>query len=210
MKSLNLQQLHDGSGPLWVLNNSAVLHPPGGDVYITVIGPDKRPIPIAIELTWLPKDLTTLVPRQSILESSYFYRAITEGIVLAITNEDAMAIMGKKGADREADRLKASAEAVKQATRAKGIAETVTICGGSETTQNQMIDMTDVSDHLDEGNISPNFKAWVKTLNGLDEDDAISRVKVRGSLSLEECYFLKNNIEHEKIAEVIGRKLKKL
>jgi hypothetical protein len=211
MKTLNLQQLQEEkSGPIWVINNSFTLHPPGGDIYVTVVGPDNRPIPLAIELTWLPKDLTTLAPRKSILESSYFYRAITEGILLAITQEDAMALLSKKGADREQDRLKAAAEAVKQASRAKGISDTVTISGGSETGQTQMIDLTDVDENQREENITANFRAWVRSLNELDVEEAISRIKVRGNLTLEECYYLKRNTEHERIADVIGKKLTKL
>lgn len=210
MKTLSLHDLQqEKTGPIWVINNSSEHFPPGGDVFVTVNGPDNRPIPISIEMTWLPKDITLLAPRKSILESSYFYKAVNEGILKVISPSDAEGIMKRKGADRETERLRAQTEAVKQATKAKGISDNVTISGGSEVEQNQMIDVTDVDQSFEE-NVSANFRAWVKNLNGLDEEEAISRIKTRGHITLEECYYLKNNTEHEKIAEVVGRKLKKL
>ena len=211
MRTLTLQELQQTkTGPVWVLNSSTDMYPPGGDVFVTVNGPDNRPIPISIELTWLPKDLTLHAPRKSILESSYFYKAINEGILRIISEEDAQAILSKKGADREAERLRAQSEVVRQATRAKGISDTVTISGGSSLDDNQqIIDLTDVDQSFDDS-VSASFKAWTSALNQLEEDDAISKIKTRGNLSIEECYYLKSNTTHDKIAEVISRKLKKV
>lgn len=98
MQTLSLHELQqEKTGPIWVINNSAEHFPPGGDVFVTVNGPDNRPIPISIELSWLPKDLTLLAPRKSILESSYFYKAINDGIVKVISAENAANIMKRKG-----------------------------------------------------------------------------------------------------------------
>lgn len=207
MKALTLHEAQASkTGPLWVINSSPEIFPPGGDVFITVVGSDDRPVAINVELTWLPKDLSLYAPRKSVLESSFFYKAVNEGLLKIISDSDAKSILNKKGASSEQERLTAQYNAVKHASRAKGIAESVTISGGDQTAS-QMVDLSDV-DVRPEDNISANFKAWVNTTNGLDEEEAISRVKTRGTLTVEECHYLRSNTVHEKIAEVVGRKLK--
>lgn len=215
-------------GPIWVINTSNEKYQGGAEVYIT-IGSDVLVVP----RTWLPFEMTKKLPRKSILESTYFVSAMSDGLIKAISKETALKLLAEPRASKEAKRLEEIEEAVKAATQARGIGKNVLITTGDEDRDAEYAKQSAnaIAKTVSEsgGNmkasgsfslgddeetadpISANFKAWVVKVNNIeDEDEAYSEVRNRGTMTMEEAEYLMKHVTHDVISSGIAKRMKKL
>lgn len=232
MKTLSINDvIEQEKGPIWVLNSSNEKYKTGADVFITFVNNGRDSV-MSIPRTWLPWELTRNYPRKVILESPYFVDALNKGMIKLITEDTARKILGQSGAEREQKRLDDIREAIEAATASKGIGKNVSISTGDLDRDEELQRNFDKSggnksfigagtedspgtinfgedEEIDP--ISPNFRAWVNKLNDMSEaEDALSEVKMRGNMSMEEAEFLMNNCIHEMISSGVAKRLKKL
>ncbi len=73
----------DTTAPLWVVNRTK----PRGNCAFTCIGELNRPVPVIVPATFIPIDLTTMLPRSKLLESSAFRRQLSRGDLAIVPNE---------------------------------------------------------------------------------------------------------------------------
>lgn len=95
------QQPHEN---LWVLNTTS-----GEKRAMLVIGlsaKDGARESLRVPVTWLPLNLTEQHTRESILQSPNFRRALAQGAITAITEEQAMAEFSREGAEEERARVR--------------------------------------------------------------------------------------------------------
>lgn len=226
--ALSAQELIDQTtGPIYVLNNTEASIGQGGDVFVTV-NQNGQNRSLQVPLTWLPVEVTRMIPRKYIVDSSYFLEALGKGLLIAISAEDAQKILSQPAAAREQARLRSAEEAVKAAMSAKGISRNVRVTNSDnqdaddQPTQKPKkagqvlkagvnVASLDEVDEEPAGEVSANFKAWVNKLNAMpDEDDAMNTLRLKSELSMDECQYLIDNCTHSRIANGLKRKLEKL
>lgn len=128
---------------VWVLNimeQSGVMH--GGSCYITVPRRQGNPIVVDVPRTWLAINLADKAPKRDILQSEGFMKAVSAGLLLPISTEQATAINSDPNAREEAARLRQVADVVKAAQASRGINRNVTLQVGVNNTQR------DTQDHV--------------------------------------------------------------
>ena len=202
--------------PLWVMNDSVRSHSPGGNVYIAVSwkGAVKN---LEIPRTWIPIELTSMMPREAIKDSMYFLEAVNKGLIVPITKKSAEGLLAQPDALEEKLRIESAAKAVAEAVKSRGIGKNVTVnVDGRESEEDAeapkkktMISM--LSDSLEDEPkeaVSSGFKAWVQKLNTLDSDSkALGEIKRRGAMEMEEAKYLVENLEHPRITNLLKQKV---
>jgi len=226
INALSVQELIDAEGgPIYVLNNTENSIGQGGDVFITV-NQNGQNRSLQVPHTWLPIEVTKMIPRKYILDSSYFLEALGKELVVAIPAEDALKLLAQPAAVRELSRLKQAEEAVKAATASRGIGRNVSVVNsdaddsgeeqgqGKKTAVKKAGSAVSMADFEDEGSaeaeeeeVSAKFKAWVNTLNQAEEEDAVSKLRTRSSLTEAECKYIIENVQHKRIVNGMKRKL---
>ena len=112
------------TGPVWALNSSSSVVGAGlgGDIHIGVPKLNgSKTDPLHVLLTWLPVDLTASIPRDQLLASSEFRKAVKDGLLTLITPEHAAEIEQQEGADEERARLNAKRDAVRRTEAARNL-----------------------------------------------------------------------------------------
>jgi hypothetical protein len=74
----------DASAGLWVINRTN----PRGNLGFSCIGELNRPTSVFVPCTFIPIDLTTMLPRQRLLESSSFRRQLARNSIAIVDNEE--------------------------------------------------------------------------------------------------------------------------
>lgn len=223
MRYLSVNDLHaqgvKSMEPIWVLNTAdESLVGQAGEIIITIPQPHGGGDPdlIRVPQSWLPKDLTTIVPRKRLLASSKFLAALNSNLIGIISNEDAARLLRQVGAKEEAARLLA----IQKHQRAVGGARTVTdgmkAANGSIGRADGLVD--DEGEEQDqsgrnrvgvvneqtltvaelaadgvedeEPGISPSFKMWADRLNVGNDIAARNAVKSKGKFKKVELAFL--------------------
>lgn len=227
IKALSVQQLVDTErGPVFVINTSSKAGiGRGGDVFITMeIGKSSRTL--KVPRTWIPIELTNLVPRKSLTESPHFLEAIAKNLIAPISEEDARKLMKRGGYDEEKSRLDEADAKVREAGMAKGIGKNVNVTNGHEDEEEEnaepsktavkrknvsVVSLADPDGEDDEeSSVSAGFQAWVSKLNHLgDAKLARNEIRNRGELEEEEAHYMMENIKYPKIkaslAKALGR-----
>jgi len=232
--SLSVQDLIDqNSGPVYVLNNSERAVGQGGDVFVT-INQNGQNRSLMVPLTWLPLEVTRRIPRKYLLDSSYFLDALAKGLLIAIPAEEAQAILSRPEAVREQARLDAAEESIKAAVASRGISRNVSVVNSSMdeqeaplqasrntqqpgkatvTAKKGSVSISNLMDEVEEApvaEVSARFKAFVTKLNSMDESGAMAELRLRSELTEEECHYLIDNCEHERISKILKSKLQSL
>lgn len=175
-----------------------------------------QPDPLHIPQTWLPQELTKDIPRQRLLNSSEFRKAVNSKLIGLIDTETAERMLRQSGAREEQERLDAQAKHVRKAGAARTIADSnATIARADGVKDDDDEDdsgrnKTVVIDHDDEQSvaeaalngvediepgISPSFKMWVDKLNAAKKDLAAkNEIKGRRSFKREELGYLSRNL----------------
>ena len=112
------------TGPVWALNSSSSVVGAGlgGDIHIGVPKLNgSKTDPLHVLLTWLPVDLTASIPRDQLLASSEFRKAVKDGLLTLITPEHAAEIEQQEGAAEERARLNAKRDAVRRTEAARNL-----------------------------------------------------------------------------------------
>lgn len=220
---LSTQDLIDQEkGPIWVINNTEEAIGSGGDVFVTV-NQNGQNRSLSVPQTWLAVEVTRMIPRKYVLDSSYFLEALGKELLIAISEEDAKAINGSSGADREMKRLGDKEAAVKAALAAKGISRNVSVVNTDSTdsddqpvkakTRSQksgvsVIGGFDEEDLVPASEVSTKFKAWVNKINLIeDQEDAIAELRQKSQLDEDECQYLIDNCKHDRIVNGLKKKL---
>lgn len=222
MRYLSVNDLHAQGAksmePIWVLNTAdESLVGAAGEIIITIPQPHGGGDPdlIRVPQSWLPKDLTTIVPRKRLLASSKFLAALNSNLIAIISSEDAAKLLRQTGAKEEAQRLLA----LQQHQRAVGGARTVTdgmkAANGSIGRADGLIDDEEEEEQGgrnrvgvvneqtltvaelaadgvedEEPGITPSFKMWADRLNVGTDIAARNAVKSKGKFKKAELSFL--------------------
>lgn len=221
-RSLTIDELSEmEKGPIFVVNTSHEVSR-GGDVFVSVmVGNSNRPF--RVPRTWIPIEITRHLPRKAVLESVYFMEALSKGLLRAIPESEARALMKKSGYQSEIDRMKERENAIREEGAAKGIGKNVTVVsqnGDDDESEKKTavrkkgVSVTSLGAEADEDGaedvaVSANFVAFTNKLNTLDHTEALNRLRSRGdALEQEEALHLIDNLDAKKHARLI-RGLKK-
>lgn len=220
LTSLSAQDLIDQErGAIWVLNTCDQVVDGGGDVQITVIV-HGQPRILRVPRTWLPIEATKAIPRKQILESAFFLEAISKGLIMAISTEDAEVLLGQEGSDDELNRLAEAESIIRQAIQTKGYGRNVTISGSSDELEEEdqpvkkafkaKIGRVDgkTEDSINLDDVSASFKAWVQKLNMAETSEAaMIEIRRRAQITPDEAQYLADNISHGAIASKLRQKI---
>jgi len=223
----------DEKGPIWVVNTSSSVHKASGgaDVFITLVLNNNQSTVMTVQKTWLPVCLTARFPRKAIMESNYFWQAVSANMVQIIAEDEAKEILGRRGSKEEAQRLRDVEEAVRNATRSKGISKNTTVSSyGDDENGDQIVptpgvqqtqspkrstvvalnqdaddDFADDDSGDSDNSISIAFQAWVLKLNTQTEAEAVMEARSRGEITEEEARFLHDKTEHAKLKKMAAK-----
>ena len=226
-------------GSLYVVNISSESQPPGGEVYITVPRDRGDSMSFTVPFTWLPQDLTDKAPRNLILESTYFMKAVGAGLLGIIDEETAKSILSDPSVPQEMARLREHQETVQAATARNGMGKktTFTVVGHDEDeddkapqtqqrprnpfplkiqrpNQPSSIKMQEAGQGLldavsSHANVSAAFTRWVEDLNGQSQAEAAKSITGRSELSYDETAYLRDTIRHDKIRGWCAKQVEK-
>jgi hypothetical protein len=185
-RRITLAELEQSStGPVWALNSSpsVVGSGNGGDVHIGVPKLNGSKIdPLHVQLTWLPVDLTASIPRDQLLASSEFRKAVRDGLLTLITPEHAAEIEQQDGADEERARLGARKDAIRRTEAARNLT-------GSKVGEVKMISAFGGDSADDEvveekapakkSSVTASFKAGMKALAAKSDVETLNSLRVR-------------------------------
>lgn len=217
---VTIDTLHEKEkGPIWVINNSAATNPPGADLFITVAAAKGNTVTIVkVPRTWLPVNLNEQAPRQDILDSPQFLRAVSSGILRLISAEEAQDKNTNSGAPIERERLVQAENAVKNAALTEGgkafndslerIGANGEVLGSKTSAGSISFDADEGAEEEDE-EVSAGFKAWLQKLNNMaNVEAAINEVQLRGEFSDLEMHYVVANVKHERIRAGFSKRLK--
>lgn len=234
-KFLSVSQAMTKTTPsLWILNTASERVERGGEVAISISRKDGSSTTIMVPMSWLPIEATSFAPMKEVLEAPKFLDAVREHLVRIVTDEYAELLNSRPDAASERARINQRAEAVRAATSNRSLGRNVTISGGDEETaatpapqsiapvpkrgssfrsdsnvEAASVDTNNLFDPApsDATAVSAGFRAWVTQLNTKPEQEAISAIRTRGSISEQELVYLHSNIAHAHIQSVLAAKL---
>lgn len=230
MRYLSVNDLHaqgaKSMDPIWVLNTAdESLAGQAGEIIITIPQPNGAGEPdlIRVPQSWLPKDLTTIVPRKRLLASSKFLQALNSNLIAIISNEDAAKLLRQVGAKEETARLRALQEHVRATGGARTVTDGMKAANGSIARADGLVDDEEeeqgrntvgvlddrtltVAELAAEGvedeepGITPSFKMWVDRLNIGTDIAARNAVKSKGKFKKVELGFLARKLDKKFVA----------
>ena len=187
-RRITLAELEQVStGPVWALNSSSsvVGSGNGGDVHIGVPKLNGSKIdPLHVQLTWLPVDLTASIPRDQLLASSEFRKAVRDGLLTLITPEHAAEIEQQDGAEEERVRLSARKDAIRRTEAARNLTgskvgeiKMISAFGG-DTADEEEAAAAD-SAPTKKTSVTAAFKAGMKALVAKSDVETLNSLRVR-------------------------------
>lgn len=226
-KTVGINELIEGKGPIWIINTSNQKYKGGAEVYITISQGDQASV-FQVPRSWLPIEITERYPRKAICESPYFMESLSEKLVTVIPPEEALKLLSSKEASRERNRLREQADAVRAANASRGIGKNVRISTGDAERDAELsaaaqdgpagenksfvkkINFDDAGEP-EAVKVEAGFEAWVIKLNGMNSlDDVRTELRMRGDMTIEEAVYLMKNCDHDPIADKIRKRLVKL
>lgn len=189
---------------LWVINTSESINDSGkGDVIFTVPVGDQL-VSLMVQKTWLPRNLANQAPRESVIRSVHFLRAVQVGAIKIITNEYALKLLASDGAAEEEEELRAKEALIRTATRAKGVV-TEEVVNLDQDANSRSIDMAD----MNSGDLPTSFKLFATRLNEMtDEKKVVNELRSHGVLSAVKAkYLIANLTSHPRIVKFLKGQL---
>ena len=174
------------TGPVWALNSSSSVVGAGlgGDIHIGVPKLNgSKTDPLHVLLTWLPVDLTASIPRDQLLASSEFRKAVKDGLLTLITPEHAAEIEQQEGAAEERARLNAKRDAVRRTEAARNLT-------GNKVGEIKMVSTMTADDDEDAGaaetaapakktSVTATFKSAMQSLAQRSDIDTLNVLRTR-------------------------------
>lgn len=188
------QGSHD---PVWCINNTPqTMNSRAGDLIIMVpkVHGNGTPDKVLIPRTWLPYNLIRQVPRQQLLQSTEFLRALNEGLIIAISSEYASYLESKEGAAEERERLKQYQERIRNAV-------------SRVFTENED-EKHDAEADEDQG-FDPVFVMHVNQWNTMQDIEVLNVLRASKYTRKQYQYILKSLTNHPKTAAAIQKALAK-
>lgn len=188
--------LNQGStDPVWCINNTPQsMGARAGDLIIMVpkVHGNGTPDKVLIPRTWLPYNLIRQVPRQQLLQSTEFLRAVNNELIIIISPEYAAYLESKEGAAEERERLRQYRERVHNAT-----ARTVT----------EDNDAKKIEEESEEDGFDPVFVMHVNQWNTMQDIDVLNTLRASKYTRKQYQYILKSLTNHPKTAAAIQKVL---
>lgn len=224
-----LRQGPKSTDSIWVLNTAdQSLIGTAGEVVIAVAKASGRGDPdlIKIPQTWLPQEVTKIIPRKRLLQSSEFMKALNNNLVAIISEDDAAKLLRQIGSKEEQARLLAIQKHIRETGGARTVTDGMKAANGSIARADGLVDDEDEDDsgrnqttvtrgrdkdvsvavlaaegvEDDEPGISPQFKMWVDRLNTGTDIAARNAVKSKGSFKKLELGFLARELNKSFVA----------
>jgi hypothetical protein len=218
MKYLSLSDLNKmgpkSMAPIWVINTADQSRlAAAGEIVIPIQQQNGQGDPdlVHIPQTWLPQEVTRIVPRKRLLNSTRFMRAINDGLISIISEEDAGRLLRQSGAKEETARLQALQKHVKDAGAARTIADSTAIIGRADGVEDDDEDDNDGRNKTvvidsnekqsvaalaangledEEPGISSSFRMWADRLNLMKDVEVKNAIKSKASFKPRELAFL--------------------
>lgn len=114
--------------PIWGINTSTDSElGVAGEILIAIPNPHGgKPDRLLVAQTWLPQDLTRIVGRKRLLESTEFRSAVANGLVSLIDAETAAQLLRQDGVDEEKERIRERNKQIRDAGQARTLADSKT------------------------------------------------------------------------------------
>jgi hypothetical protein len=229
IKPLSISDLEDSGdrGSIWVMNSAQKSeYELEGEILINIPTAQGRPEMLKVPQSWLPYEATGRFPKKRILESVEFRNALMKGLITAITEADAHAIMNEDGAREERKRLRDLDQHIKAAGAPRKISDAnvsitnpqeltggnttpVDIVGGREESVASQIKAGAQPD--EKTGLKPNFMAFYERVKTQDDTSALNALKNKGRFSRRELRFLRDNLpNHPKTVQTIKSRLVEL
>lgn len=188
----------DQNAPIWCINNTPqTMNSRAGDLIIMVpkTHGNGTPDKVLIPRTWLPYNLIHQVPRNQLLQSTEFLRALNEGLIIAISPEYAQYLETKEGASEERARLSQYQERIRAAV--------------SHTFTEDESNKKDSDDEEEEAGFDPVFVMHVNQWNTLQDIEVLNILRASKYTRKQYQYILKSLTNHPKTAAAIQKVLNK-
>lgn len=176
-----------------------------------------QPDPLRMPLTWLPQELTRDIPRQRLLQSSEFRKAVSSQLIGLIDEDTAKRMLRQSGANEEQQRLTAQTKHIRDAGAARTIADSnATIARADGVKDDDDEDRsgrnkTVMIDHDDddkqsvaelaaagvenvEPGITPQFKMFVDKIARTNDANAKLEIKGRRTFTKKEMAYMGRNL----------------
>ncbi len=174
-----------------------------------------QPDPLRMPQTWLPQELTRDIPRQRLLQSSEFRKAVSSRLIGLIDEETARRLLRQGGAVEEQQRLTAQTKHIRDAGAARTIADsnaTIARADGvkddddeDRSGRNKTVVIDNDDDHTVaelaasgvedfEPGITQQFKMFVDKISRTNDANAKLEIKGRRSFTKKEMAFMDRNI----------------
>lgn len=200
-------------GPVWALNSSSSVVGAGlgGDIHIGVPKLNgSKTDPLHVLLTWLPVDLTASIPRDQLLASSEFRKAVKDGLLTLITPEHAAEIEQQEGAAEERARLNAKRDAVRRTEAARNLT-------GNKVGEIKMVSTMTADDDeaaapeapAKKTSVTATFKSAMQTLAQRSDIDTLNVLRTRAMTRAQVSHAAKMFRDKPKTAAHLAKLLAK-
>jgi hypothetical protein len=211
INAISISELDENiGGSLWVLNDAQNMKRKNGQkgtirgkIFIGI--PDvagKTTDGLVIPQTWLPIDVNTMVPRQQLLQSRQFRRALNDGLIKIISEEDAQRILSTVGAEEEQERLDRENDIVLEATKQRKITAEMTLVGGNRDDddpdegvemfgEESLAEATKRGIEADEDGVQPSFKMLADRWADEGDMSVLNAMRARGKFTPAELRYMK-------------------
>lgn len=207
--------------PIWAINiadQSRIGR--AGEIVIAVSKPNGQGQPDLLHMpqTWLPQEVTRIIPRKRLLNSTEFRKAVNDNLLGLISEETAAKLMRQSGAKEEQSRLAAMQKHIQDAGAARTISDSTAIISRADgivddddedTSDRNKTFVIDTNEKKsvaqlaangvedDEPGISPSFKMWADRLNLGKDMEAKNAIKSRSRFSKAELSFLDRTLNQK-------------
>jgi hypothetical protein len=127
---------------------------------------------VFIPTTWIPIDLTGQVPKKSLLQSSDFLKAVSNGVIEILSESEAASLNKKEGATQERERI------------------SMQLMNTNTVVQKDVVEDEDDSTK-DELESSAKVVQFVEDMTVSDEISALNNLRSMGDLELQELRFVR-------------------
>lgn len=170
---------------------------------------------LLVPQTWLPQELTRVVGRKRLLESTEFRNAVDKGLIGLITVEDAEKLLRQDGAAEEQEKIRERARQIRKAGQARTLADSKTEVSRadgvveeddeSNSGRNKTViidhhENTSVADLAADGveeaepGVSMQFKMWSDRLALMKDMQIKNEIKSRRSFKKAELAYLQRSL----------------
>jgi len=191
--SINEMLQQPSSAPLYVINTSQKSElGQKGEVLLQIpaLNSNAEPAKITVPQSWLPMDLTQSAPREQVLMSTEFRRAVNIGLITPCSADHAQRLEEQPGAREERQRLREARNMLKKVQAARTIANSgATISRADNVTNDDAVDIVDGNGRVHRNpadlNVAQQAAAGLSKVNGLDQNFILwaDRVAIKDDVS---------------------------